>query len=406
MCEQIKLLTKNKEKLTKNDILELQEKNSEICLKQVGAIEEAIFSQKESLVKIANETEKLYTNETSLKKEVSEFKNSLSDIHTKAQDIQSQINEKQAKLESEKQKLIVYRELSKFISLHKQINDYIKQNDFNSILPLLPQFKQKSDLLTLSSTYTDIVTNCTNQIRSEYNSFLSINENGFSFTNLGPNINILKTFDLISDFTKYFWDYLVNTYLSSVIKSNATINITDTSFICMLNSTEHTPSSFIDLSLLVLSHVTKYFESHQIIITQNEFQFFVDSILKLSLKLPGGNPQQLQTSMDKLLKSTNTEQIELTNMIKEYQTSIVLDKCRKMLIEGAVFGDIIGEMRKMMKGIDANGMLMKIAVMAVVIWQNEPTKLSSAISTLAAINTVEALECAVMFDETVRNNKK
>ena len=81
----------------------------------------------------------------------------------------------------------------------------------------------------------------------------------------------------------------------------------------------------------------------------------------------------------------------------------VLEKSREMLIKGSTLGDVIAEMKRMMKGFDTKGMIKKISILAVVIWKDDPDKLSCAISTLATINTIEAFECAVMFEQAIRN---
>lgn len=405
MVEQIKLIAqqRNLSEISISDIDGFTDDLSQVYSGQIETIRESIYQKKDNLIQLSFELQKIREREAALKQSMQEYKKDISNVLNNAQITQKELNKKKNELKTEKQKLLVYKELLWLQEASEKLEGMLKKSAICDAMDLMHVMDEKCRVLYMGNFYNTMVSKCKLKIKEEFRRIIDIYDGkSFSLKNLKNISNVLRYFQLVDDFKSFFWNFLLKDYFQTIIDSNLIVEANADTFLLKDNHTQLNQKSFIELSTNMIKEISKLFNESDIEITQSEYQNYVDTIIKLCLSIKSEDTAGFEEKTKELIQVTNTT-LDFVNLLQGNRVANVLEKSREMLIKGSTLGDVIAEMKRMMKGFDTKGMIKKISILAVVIWKDDPDKLSCAISTLATINTIEAFECAVMFEQAIRN---
>ena len=405
MVEQIKLIAqqRNLSEISISDIDGFTDDLSQVYSGQIETIRESIYQKKDNLIQLSFELQKIREREAALKQSMQEYKKDISNVLNNAQITQKELNKKKNELKTEKQKLLVYKELLWLQEASEKLEGMLKKSAICDAMDLMHVMDEKCRVLYMGNFYNTMVSKCKLKIKEEFRRIIDIYDGkSFSLKNLKNISNVLRYFQLVDDFKSFFWNFLLKDYFQTIIDSNLIVEANADTFLLKDNHTQVNQKSFIELSTNMIKEISKLFNESDIEITQSEYQNYVDTIIKLCLSIKSEDTAGFEEKTKELIQVTNTT-LDFVNLLQGNRVANVLEKSREMLIKGSTLGDVIAEMKRMMKGFDTKGMIKKISILAVVIWKDDPDKLSCAISTLATINTIEAFECAVMFEQAIRN---
>lgn len=405
MVEQIELIAnqRNLSKISLSDIDDFRSDINQVYSEQIEAMCKSIFRRKDDLIRVSSDIQRIREEEALLMQNIQEHNDKIASYLKAAQIRQKELSKKKNELEMEKQKLVVYKELKWLQEAVGRVDALLKESDFNGVVELIQVMNDKCNMLYLNNLSDSVWNKCQEKVKQEFENILGIDgDDRFTLENLKNTATAFKFFNLIDEFKDYFWEFILKKFIKAITSSNLTLEINNHTFILKENQTPIDQTSFINLSTNLIKEISGSFDESEIEITQNEYQNYVNRVMKLCFSISSNNSTDFEEKTRELIRITNTS-FDFENLLQGNKISNVLGKCREMLVNGSAFGDIISEMRKMMKGLDTKGMIHKISILALVIWKDDPTKLSYAISTLATINTIEAFECAVMFEEAIQN---
>ena len=405
MSEQIRIHAKGKEKLNKNDLRSMTESINQTYKQSVESAKQIISAEMNNLNDAMKEVSSLYKEKNEIIKSLNEYNEKMDKIINENRHFGEKIDKKNKELKIAQQKLFIFKRIQELKDIKTELeNNYKKMALSKQLITTFKDFKDKCSSVNLINIYDDTYKLYFSYYKENLNIFIESNDNKFSFNKFEEKLITLDYFNLRNSFVQFFWNYINQTFVKNISKSQCKINYENNVVSIIKQGENNTILEFFNLITDLLKFIIKVFETHHISIDNEILSTYTNNAMDIGSTLHGGKNEELKQAANELCKLTNVQDLNIGDVIKNARLPTVLDHCRSLLIEGKPFGFVISEMKQIMAGANTDGVLKLLATMAIVIWKKDRSKLEPAITPLLAVGTKEALECIMMFNEIINSN--
>lgn len=349
-----------------------------------------------------------------LLQESSKLENKLSDHEKKVKETEQQTNELEKRrietekqLEIEKKKAAIYQIMQEFLYFNAKLEESFSKKDYKSMLDYIRHLEQIALKIRQTNTLAQIKTDSAQKLKLLFNDIVNVKEKSISFpsdTKFVAFHETLKYLDSERSFIQFIVNIVNNELLTTMHNQNCNIvvkNLGNRSITLSEREEPHTPMSALTESCKLIQELQNALTAGKFKFEISDLQIIGNTALEFGISQTGGLLVDTEKAANQLCKLCHIDSINMNDLAKQSKLPQTLERCRKLMREGKLFGDSVNLMMSIFEGTPSEGILTKLAVLALVEWKDDAEKLKTAFPIFIAMGTNESLQCMMMFQKRI-----